>query len=65
MKAFGLAESAAAARQIVLLIEGAMTLMLVHGDIAYAKAAGDAAQILVGADTSGGSRPRKAGAAKG
>jgi AcrR family transcriptional regulator len=34
------------ARQVVLLIEGATALMLIHGDRRYAKAAADAAKAL-------------------
>lgn len=47
MREFGVADAETAARQIVLLIEGAMTLMLIHGDTAYASTAGDAARSLV------------------
>jgi hypothetical protein len=35
------------ARQIMLLMEGAMALMLIHGDRSYATAAGRAAKILI------------------
>ena len=37
-----------AARRIVLLMEGAMTLILVHGDPSYARSAGEAALLLIG-----------------
>lgn len=46
------------ARQIVLLLEGALALMLVHGSRDYAKAAADAAKALVGLP------PAAAGAAR-
>jgi AcrR family transcriptional regulator len=36
------------AREIMLLMEGAMALMLIHGDRSYAKAAAAAAKALVG-----------------
>ena len=36
------------ARQIVLLLEGCHALILIHGDQAYATAAAEAAQLLVG-----------------
>lgn len=35
------------ARYVVLLLEGCMTLMLIHGDRQYAKAAAEAAKMLV------------------
>jgi AcrR family transcriptional regulator len=43
----GVAAEAARAREIVLLLEGAMSLMLVHGSTDYAKAAAAAAKGLV------------------
>jgi hypothetical protein len=36
------------AREVTLLMEGAMMLMLIHGDLTYAKSAADAAKQLVG-----------------
>jgi AcrR family transcriptional regulator len=36
------------ARELMLLMEGAMALMLIHGDRSYATAAAKAAKILVG-----------------
>jgi hypothetical protein len=35
------------AREIMLLMEGSMLLMLIHGDRSYAKAAAQAAKALV------------------
>jgi len=35
------------ARELMLLVEGAMTLMLIHGDRSYADAAAEAARRLV------------------
>jgi AcrR family transcriptional regulator len=43
----GIARSEALARQIVLLMEGAFSTMLVHRDPGYAEAAGEAARSLV------------------
>lgn len=40
-------QPAARARDVMLLTEGAMTLMLIHGDTAYIDAAADAAKRLV------------------
>lgn len=37
----------ARAREVMLLMEGAMLLMLIHGDRSYAKAAADAAKTLI------------------
>jgi AcrR family transcriptional regulator len=37
----------ARAREVMLLMEGAMALMLIHGDRSYATAAADAAKMLV------------------
>jgi AcrR family transcriptional regulator len=44
----GVAGAEARAREIVLLLEGALALMLVHGSRDYAKAATEAAKRLVG-----------------
>jgi len=33
--------------EVTLLMEGAMMLMLIHGDLTYAKSAADAAKQLV------------------
>jgi AcrR family transcriptional regulator len=52
LSACGLAEARAAARQLMLLNEGCMALILIHGDTRYAQAAQDAALRLVGAPTS-------------
>jgi hypothetical protein len=35
------------ARQVQMLLEGAMVLTLIHGDVGYAKLAADAARRLV------------------
>ena len=44
------------ARQVMLLIEGALSLMLIHRDRAYISAAAQAAQRLVNARDQGGSK---------
>jgi hypothetical protein len=44
----GVEASAERAREVALLMEGAMVLMLLHGDRAYAMAAATAAKRLVG-----------------
>ncbi len=41
------AEPQAVARQIMTLIEGAISLTLIHGDAGYISSAGDAAQALI------------------
>jgi hypothetical protein len=43
----GVASPAQRAREIFLLSEGAMALILIHGDRGYAKAAADAAKRLI------------------
>jgi AcrR family transcriptional regulator len=43
----GVTSPAERAREIVLLIEGATALVLIHGDRAYAEAAGNAARRLI------------------
>jgi AcrR family transcriptional regulator len=43
----GVASSRERAREVTLLMEGAMMLMLIHGDLTYAKSAADAAKLLV------------------
>ena len=43
----GISDAAAAAREILLLIEGAMVMILIHGDRSYASAAASAAQRLL------------------
>lgn len=43
----GVAHPQEAARQVMLLVEGSMALVLIHGDTAYAKAASAAARRLV------------------
>lgn len=43
----GVASPRERAREVALLMEGAMMLMLIHGDLTYAKSAADAAKQLV------------------
>ncbi|MCF3933784.1 TetR/AcrR family transcriptional regulator [Acuticoccus sp. M5D2P5] len=43
----GVADAAAVGRQVMILLEGAIALMLVHRDTSYAVAAGEAAAALV------------------
>ena len=43
----GIAEAENLARQISVLIDGAFSAMLVHRDVGYARAAGQAARVLV------------------
>ncbi len=35
------------ARQIVILLDGAATVMLIHRDVAYVEAAGETAALLI------------------
>ncbi|WP_439572811.1 TetR/AcrR family transcriptional regulator [Phreatobacter sp.] len=44
----GVEDPAAVARQVMILLEGAIALALVHRDAAYARSAGDAAAQIVG-----------------
>lgn len=53
----GIAEPEATARRVVILLDGAATVMLIHRDAAYVEAAGDLAADMVAAAT------RKDGAA--
>ncbi|MFO1066939.1 MAG: helix-turn-helix domain-containing protein [Geminicoccaceae bacterium] len=46
----GVADAAARARELVLLLEGTSALMLIHGDRSYAQAAAAAARRLVAPD---------------
>ncbi|MCX5520270.1 helix-turn-helix domain containing protein [Kaistia defluvii] len=46
----GMAEPQRLARQVALLIEGAIAQMLIHGDVSYAVAAGEAAATLASGD---------------
>jgi AcrR family transcriptional regulator len=48
----GVKDAGGRAREIVLLLEGALVLMLIHGDPAYAAAACNAAKALLGVDGS-------------
>jgi hypothetical protein len=48
LAATGAPAAARHARQIMLLTEGAMILMLIHGDRSYAQAAAMAAKALIG-----------------
>ena len=43
----GIARSKALARELWLLVEGAMVLILTHGDRSYARAAAEAGRILI------------------
>jgi hypothetical protein len=47
LAAAGVSASRDRAREIMLLMEGAMALMLIHGDRGYATAAGRAAKTLI------------------
>ena len=47
LAAAGISSPCDRAREIMLLMEGAMVLMLIHGDRGYAKAAAGAAKSLV------------------
>jgi AcrR family transcriptional regulator len=47
LKEAGVAQPQEAARQVMLLLEGSMALVLIHGDTAYATAAAAAARRLV------------------
>ena len=49
ISAAGLDEPALLARQIMVLVDGAITEMLIHGDAIYADAAREAARTLIGA----------------
>lgn len=49
ISAAGLDEPAHLARQIMVLVDGAITEMMIHGDATYADAAGEAARTLIGA----------------
>lgn len=55
----GMAEPQRLARQVALLIEGAIAQMLIHGDVSYALAAGEAAAALVSGDAGSRGRGRK------
>src|SRR4051794_14864431 len=45
----GVAEAGKLARQVVILLDGAATVMLIHRDVAYVEAAGATAASLIGA----------------
>ena len=47
LESCGISEAAATAREILLLTEGAMVMILIHGDRSYASAAASAAQRLL------------------
>jgi AcrR family transcriptional regulator len=57
LEVFGVAGARSVARQILLLLEGCMVLMLIHGDTAYAADAAEAAQSVI--KDAGVARPRK------
>jgi AcrR family transcriptional regulator len=44
----GVEDSTEAAKRTMLLVEGTMTLILIHGDVSYAKSAAEAALLAVG-----------------
>jgi AcrR family transcriptional regulator len=48
----GIADATAIARRVVVLLDGAAAVMLIHRDPAYVEAAGDVAAALVGAANS-------------
>jgi hypothetical protein len=54
----GVQAPAERARETALLLEGAMALMLVHGDRAYAEAAAEAAKKLIASQSGFSSRRR-------
>lgn len=47
MEAFGVADARSVARQILLLLEGCVVLMLIHGDTAYAAEAAAASRTVI------------------
>jgi AcrR family transcriptional regulator len=61
LTASGLHDARAAARRIMLLMEGSMSLMLIHGDIGYADAACDSALLLVTSRSPAATRSRGRG----
>jgi AcrR family transcriptional regulator len=60
----GVQAPAESARETALLLEGAMALMLVHGDRAYAKAAAGAAKKLIASQSGYSSRRRNCAPAR-
>lgn len=56
----GLAEPGRLARQVKLLIEGCLSLMLIHGDPSYAEDAAEAAKLLVACQAKAGEAKRAA-----
>jgi AcrR family transcriptional regulator len=62
LAAEGVRDAEAIARQIVILLDGAATVMLIHRDVAYVEAAGEIAASLV-AERSGAARKRAVSAA--
>lgn len=57
--ALGLASPRRLARQIKLLSEGCMSLMVIHGDRSYAETAGEAAKLLVALHQAASAKGRK------
>jgi AcrR family transcriptional regulator len=53
----GIANAAALARQLMILVDGAITQVLIHRDPSYADAAGKAAVALIGASGTRADRP--------
>lgn len=59
----GVAEPGTIARRIVVLLDGAATIMLIHRDLAYVEAAGEVAAGLVGQRRAGARAIRRASSA--
>jgi len=53
LRSGGVPEPALAARQVMILLEGAIAQMLIHRDVAYSQAAGQAAAVIVATALSG------------
>jgi hypothetical protein len=53
----GVAEAGERAREVALLMEGCLSLILIHGDPGYAAAAGRAARRLVAGAGAGADLP--------
>ncbi|BBK39209.1 TetR family transcriptional regulator [Allostella sp. ATCC 35155] len=53
----GIADAGLMARQLIILLDGAIAQMLIHRDVAYAAAAGRAAAAIVAAGAAGGTAP--------
>lgn len=57
LAAGGIVDAETVARQLVLLLEGAIALMLVHRETSYAGSAGKAAAMIVAGSLAGGRQP--------